>query len=292
MKKTFQTLMIGTTMAVGLSAIATTPAQAASLTNATIGGTNPSDYLVYDANDTNTFVVPNTLENVQKVLDGNATNPTGNVDLATSSEQPGFDFTKNTTLEGTINGKNLILSSLTADDWSSSFQGTTFGEYWFNQAISVNGFGNLLGTPIGDFLFTSFLNNGGYEEFSDPNISYVNQDDTSGLISIGLAGSLDVTNLLLGVVPDALKPLLDGALIQVSEVVKYTYEGQTDYLFSFQATDSGLTKEGDDQIQNGNYEVSIQGVAPTSVPEPSVILGMLGVAGIFATQRQLKKVSS
>ncbi|WP_414548138.1 PEP-CTERM sorting domain-containing protein [Anabaena sp. CCY 0017] len=30
---------------------------------------------------------------------------------------------------------------------------------------------------------------------------------------------------------------------------------------------------------------------PTSVPEPSVILGILGVAGMLATQRKLKKVS-
>ncbi len=121
MKKTIQTLMIGTAMAVGVSAIAATPAQAGSLTNATIGGSNSSDYLVYDADGTNTFLVDNTQANVQKVLDGNASNPTGNIELAASSEQLGFDFSKNTTLTGQIGGRDITLSSLTSADWFSTW---------------------------------------------------------------------------------------------------------------------------------------------------------------------------
>ncbi|WP_413200001.1 NF038130 family PEP-CTERM protein, partial [Nostoc piscinale] len=79
------------------------------------------------------------------------------------------------------------------------------------------------------------------------------------------------------------------------EIVKYTYNGQTDYLFSFLATDSGLTEKSDGISHSGNYEVTFQGLVPIkpsqSVPEPSVVLGILGVAGIVATQRKLKKVS-
>jgi hypothetical protein len=307
MKITFQKLAISASMVIGVSAIATIPAQAGTLTGATIGGTAATDYLVYDSNATNTFAVPNSQINVQKVLDGSAVNPTGNVELAASSEKAGFNFSKNTTLQGQIGGKDITLSSLTASDWTSSYQGTTFGQYWFNQALASNGFGSLVGTTIGTGFFNSFSSNGGFQRFSDPNVSYVNQDDTSGLISIGLAGHLNATPLLLPyfdqyanslsdpfvkAVANSLKTQLANTPTQASEIVKYTYNGVTDYLFSFKATKSGLTELSDGISHSGNYEVSIKGVPPTAVPEPSVVLGLIGVAGVFVTQRKLKKAST
>ena len=297
MKKIFQPLMIASVMAVGVSAIATSPAQAANLTNVTIGGTNPTDYFVYDSNATNTFIVPSTLANVQKVLDNaSAANPTGNIELAASSETVGFDFTKNTTLEGTINGRNLTISSLVESDWTSLYKNTglSFGEFWFNEALSANSFGSLVGTPTGQALFANFVNNGGYQRFSDPNIAYVTQDDVNSPIKVGLAGVLNARDLLFNTVPPQFQPLLDQvSSIQVSEVYRYTYEGQTDLQFSFVAVPSGTVELGDGMSQDGIYDPEIiVGVPPVSVPEPSVILGMLGVAGIFATQRKFKKVSS
>jgi hypothetical protein len=42
-----------------------------------------------------------------------------------------------------------------------------------------------------------------------------------------------------------------------------------------------------------NYEVTLQGKAPAqAVPEPSVMLGLLGVAGMFGVQCQRKKVQA
>ena len=303
MRKTFQTLMIGTAMAVGLSAIATAPAEGGDFVNITTGGTNPTDYFVYDSDGTNTFIVDSTLENIQKVLENaNQDNPTGNVELAASSVNPDFDFaTQNTTLEGTINGKSLTISSLILSDWTNPYKDTnlSFGEFWFGEALTANGFGDLIGTDTGDFLFTSFVDNGGYKRFSDPNIAYVNQDDPNGPISIGLAGIFDATDLLFDVVPPQLQLLLDaskaqGNTIQVSEVYKYTYEGVTDFGFSFEAIPSGLVELGDGRSHDGIYDPLIFPRVPptTSVPEPSVILGMLGVVGIFATQRKMKKVTA
>ncbi|MCC5609995.1 NF038130 family PEP-CTERM protein [Nostoc sp. CHAB 5834] len=239
---TFQKLLIGALVAVGVS-VTTVPAQAGTLTltGATIGGTAASDYLVYDSNATNTFTVANTSENVQKVLSGDIASPTGNVELAASSEQAGFDFTKNTTLTGTIGGKTLTLSSLTSDDWFGVGQTTTtygsnnLANNWFNQVLSSNNITTGLLTKFNstqESLFKSFLGNGGFQRFSDPNISYVNQDDTSGLITIGLAGHLNATPLitpLLGL-PSNLSKLLPPSL-QASEIVKYTYDGKTDYLY-------------------------------------------------------------
>lgn len=297
MKMTFQKLVIGASMAIGVSAIATVPAQAGTLTGASIGGTAASDYLVYDSNATNTFTVANTSANVQKALSGNAASPTGNIELAASSEKAGFNFTKNTTLTGTIGGKTLTLSSLTSDDWFGVGKTTTtygvsnLANTWFSQVLSQNG---ITSTLLGKFgytqqaLFTGFLASGGFQRFSDPNISYVNQDDASGLISIGLAGHYDAKPLLG--LPSNLSNLFTSPL-QASELVKYTYDGKTDYLYSFKATKSGLVEKTDGISHSGNYEVTIKGVAPKAVPEPSVILGLLGVAGVFATQRKFKKAS-
>ena len=81
---------------------------------------------------------------------------------------------------------------------------------------------------------------------------------------------------------------------QASEVVKVTYNGKTNLLYSFSATESGLSNNrlgADGKSHSGNYEVTIQGVPPAAVPEPSVMLGLSGVAGVFATQRKLKKAS-
>jgi hypothetical protein len=296
MKTIFKKLAIGASLAVSVSAIASAPAHAGSLTGATMGGTAASDYLVYNSDATNTFLAPNTP--VQKVLDGDATNPGGNVELRAGSEKAGFDFTKNTTLTGQIGGKNITLSSLTAGDWAQGFT-----QKWLGEALTANGFS--LSTNQVGFLSGIFENYGGRQRFSDPNISYVNQNDNTGLISIGLAGHFNATSLLTssisGYIADTRtsalnKSLAQGLLgvlgtkeIQASEIVKVSYNGGPDQLlYSFNATASGLTEKLDGISHSGNYEVTIDGIPPKAVPEPSVMLGLLGVAGVFASQRKLK----
>jgi hypothetical protein len=314
MKMTFQKLVIGASIAIGVSALATIPAQAGTLTGASIGGTASSDYLVYDVSGNSTVLVPSTQTNVQKVLDGNATNPTGNVELRATTEQSGFDFTKNTTLTGQIGDKSITLSSLTATDWfstgsglSTSYGANNFANNWFNQFYNAAGLAanestiklalNLPNFTPSSVLrqqaFNAFFNIKGFQRSSDPNISYVNQDDTTGEIKIGLAGHYNLKDYyapLLGSLGNFLK---NG--FQASEVVKVTYNDKTDFLYSFSATASGLTNSSglgaDGKSHSGNYEVTIQGVPPTAVPEPSIILGLLGVAGVFATQRKFKKAS-
>jgi hypothetical protein len=291
--------LIGASIAAGVSAIATSPAFAGNLTNASIGGTAASDYYVYDAINGKTTKVDSTLANVTKVLNGDATSPTGNVELRASSENPGFDFKQNTTLTGNIGGRDITLSSLTASDWESKdANGVTLVKRWFDNALTANGFGKLLGNNLYyNIAYNKFVTGGGLQRFSDPNISYVNQDDT-GLIKIGLAGHYDATSLLLGSLNTFEKSLVNalrdtdkvGTKIQASEIVKYTYDGKTDYLYSFQATETKLSSDDNTKSHNGNYEVSIQGKPPVkSTPEPSVMLGMLVVGGVFATQRKLKK---
>lgn len=304
MKSTVKKLFIATSIAAGMGGIFTAPAFAGNLTNATISGSAANDYYVYDSDATNTFITNKTEENVQKVLGGNITNPKGNVELAASSEDKNsFDFTKNTTLTGQIGGQNITLSSLTSNDWATTdASGMTFAQRWFNDALTANGFGSLLGGGFGEKLvynkaFSKFTSGGGLQRFSDPNISYVNQDDSTGLISIGLAGHFDATNLLMkslnsfeqGIVNKFRDPNKIGTPMQASEIVKVNYNGVTDYLYSFTATKSGFIEASDGKSHNGNYEVTLAGVPPTAVPEPSLMLGLLTVTGMFVSQRRVKK---
>ncbi len=284
------------------STVAIAPAQANSLKNATIGGTAATDYLLYDSTTTNTFLSPNA--NLQTILSGNAASPTGNVELAASSEKAGFDFTKDTTLNGTIGGRAISISSLTASDWSSSYNGTTFGQHWFNSALTANGFSNMVGTSTGTTLFNVFKNNGGFQRFSDPNISYVSQD-ANNVINIGLAGHYNASSLFTKSIDQyvattklnnnqkmmmaGLKSELSSKVIQASEVVKTTYEGKTDYGFSFVATKSGLVERGDNLSHTGNYVISRQGIEPVTkkVPEPSIVLGLIALGGL--AKRKLRR---
>ncbi|MEI6063227.1 MAG: NF038130 family PEP-CTERM protein, partial [Pseudanabaena sp. ELA748] len=255
---------------------------ASSITGATIGGTAPTDYYVYGVSGSNTVKIDPTPADVQPVLDGNAGSPTGNVELRARSEQGGFDFTLNTSLSGAIGGKSITLSSLTASDW------TTVGTTWFNAALTANGYGAVIGNvPIYTAAWTKFVSGNGRQRFSDPNISYVNQNEVDGVVSIGLAGHLDATNLLFASLSTSEKLLLDSLRdpskantpIQASEIVKYTYEGQTGYLYSFYATNSGLVASDDGVSHTGNYEVTFQGTRPVPVPAGFVGIALAGVIG-------------
>ncbi|TAE55257.1 MAG: PEP-CTERM sorting domain-containing protein [Nostocales cyanobacterium] len=310
MKNNLSKICITASIAIGLGIATTSTAQAGTITGVTVGGTAASDYLVYGTNGNNTVIVPNSINNVNTALIGNSSSPGGNVELRAGSEQAGFDFTKNTTLTGQIGGQQITLSSLTASDWLTSNyknSGLTFGQFWFNSALTANGFGGLVGTPISAGFFNAFKNNGGFQRFSDPNISYVNQNDTTGEIKIGLAGHLNATPMLLpyldsyiNSLPNSLtkaqllgfKQIFANTPTQASEIVKYTYNGTTDYLFSFTGTNSGLVSNDGTNSHNANFEVSLAGVPPARTPEPSMILGLVGVIGAFKAQQKLKKSAS
>ena len=140
-------------------------------------------------------------------------------------------------------------------------------------------------------MLTSAIN--GY--LADPTVSQSNQILATNLLT------------LLGTQP-----------IGASEIVKVSYNGgSSQLLYGFSATQSGLVSADDHVSHIGNYEVTIQDTSPTSplqiatsslqiptssllhsapllrssTPEPSALLGLLGVVGVFAAQRRLKGAS-
>ena len=294
MKTLLKSLSVGVLSLASLGAIANAPVSAASLTGATIGGTASSDYYVYDviANNKTKRSESPTSQDIQKVLGGNASSPTGNVELAASSETATFDFTKNTTLEGNIGGKSLVLSSLTATDWFSTGLGASSTAYgannlanrWFSDLLNAAGQSNANASRKVN-AYNAFLEIKGFERTSDPNISYVNQDDTTGLISIGLAGHLNLVDAYKLDANGQIAGFL-GASLQASEVVKYTYNNnQTGYLYSFKATDSGLVSDDGTNSHNGNYEVTFRGAKPVPVPAAFVGIAIAGAIGALKLKR-------
>ncbi|MBE9128358.1 MULTISPECIES: NF038130 family PEP-CTERM protein [unclassified Coleofasciculus] len=336
MNGTIQKLLLGASMVAGVSAIASSPALAGTLTGASVSGTAGTDYYIYEKVGNQT--VRNDSASLATVLQGSCTvvagacnpagSPGGNVELFANSEQSPLspsnplqavtafksflNYNTTTSLTGQIGGKGISLSSLTAVDWFGAtnitpvttglsqlpnpilkpilfaqqltaaldplYNPSNLATQWFNTALST------YSVPSSKELFNTFLLAGGFQRFSDPNISYVNQDDTTGEIRIGLAGHYDAL-ALLGFPPiPAISP------IQASEVVKVTYDnGTPQYLYSFTAANSGLTEQGDGHSHNGNYEVTLPGDPPASVPEPSAVLGLMAMGGLVAAKRKLKK---
>lgn len=286
-------ILVSAAVLASFSTLSNSTASATSLSGATVGGTSSTDYFVYDVSNNNTVKVPSTQANIQKVLSGNATNPTGNVELAASSEQTGeqtgFDFSKNTSLNGTLGGRSITLSSLTQADWNTTVGGQTFGKKWFGELLAANNIS--LSTSVQNSAFQAFVLNGGLQRFSDPNISYVNQGNDD-IIRIGLAGHYNATSIIQKSLPSAFASLLNGKTIQASEIVKVTYNGETSqYLYSFKATNSGLVSKDDGISHSGNYEVTLKGKTPKPVPESSMVFGLISIGGMLVAKRKLIKTA-
>ncbi|RMF23619.1 MAG: PEP-CTERM sorting domain-containing protein, partial [Cyanobacteria bacterium J083] len=211
-----------------------------------------------------------------------------------------FDFSKFTTLTGEIDSKSLTFSSLTAADWNSDLDGNgqTLSKDWLEAAFTNHGVdvSGLLDDIVQEFILQK-----GQQRFSDPNITYVNEE--SGVIKFGLAGYFNASNLLKEAFGDAeilgtkIADLVPSS-VQASELVKVEYEGKYSYFYSFSATDSGQILNGSTNSHTGNYEMSFPlsalvnplGVALVSTPEPItniVSLFSVSVCGLLATRRKL-----
>jgi hypothetical protein len=294
--------LVSASVVAGMSAVVGAPAMAAGFT---ASGTAGVDYFLYKQQGANT-VLDNTAD-LNTILQGNSSAPGGNIELGVLDN----NFNNVTTLSGEIAGKTLTLSNLTAADWTNELKTAWFDGLWGQvqekKSSFVSTFLGLGGTKQDVYnVFTSIK---GFERSSDPNISYVNANGSN--IDIGLAGHYNLDDKYGDTIENALvngiiskKPFLAGQKatlatqvngildgIQASEVVKYNYGSDTGYLYSFFATQSGLTEIGDGKSHTGNYEVSIAGVIspepdPEKVPEPSTMLGLVAVGSLFAASKR------
>ncbi|MEB3174954.1 MAG: NF038130 family PEP-CTERM protein [Cyanobacteriota bacterium] len=222
-------IALGVGIPLGSLSLGIMPGSAAlvSLENPFIGGTSPTDFILR-CTSSNVGVIPVgnvvpcpggvTLDNV---LQGGPGAPGGNVELH-SVISPNFDFNEFTTLEGTLNNKSFYARSLTAKDWFDN--NNAFTRKFLNDALQVNGFNPVFFQPANfDTLVNTFIERGGPQRFSDPNITYVLADDQTGDLTLGLAGTLNASNLLKQLFAGVVDPALIPDIVQVSEAVYVEY---------------------------------------------------------------------
>lgn len=334
MKTNIQKLLVGASVGLCVSAIGTNPASAASLTNPMVTGEKGKDYLIYehvpnpDPEATTDFTRLNNDADLETVLQGscsvggafvpsnscNKGEPGGNVELFANSEQLSLDefldYTTVTSLTGDLGDKSITLSSLTATDWfgedlNTNYEADNLANEWFEAALASYGITNDLLETANMFipeipnsktsLFNQFRDKGGFQRFSDPNIAYVDMDDMTGSLEVGLAGHYDGVDLIFDGLTDQQKDMLSvflqGKPVQAAELVKIDYEGEITYHYSFSAAESGLLERGDMMSHTGLYDPELStNVEVQNVPEPSFILGsLLAAGGMFAAKRKQKK---
>ncbi|MDY7013773.1 MAG: NF038130 family PEP-CTERM protein [Cyanobacteriota bacterium] len=296
--------LLGASTIIGISALSSVPAFAYTLSG--------NDYLLYESNGTNTGINANA--DVDHLLNGNSNNPGGNIELFASSESVSLsNFLQSddrTSIEGTVAGKQVVVSSLTAKDWfgtnlDTSYLADTFATRWFNAFYQESGLETnesliktVLAAQNGDLswlnassdrvraaVYGTFLSDTvkGFQRTSDPNVSYIATKGSDLLI--GLAGHDDLKAYYASQLGPLAALIKDG--FQASEVVKVEYDGVTELLYSFNATESGLVEVSDNSSHDGNYEVKMSGVVSTqSVPEPSIMLGLVAVGGAIAASKR------
>ncbi|MEH1828738.1 MAG: NF038130 family PEP-CTERM protein [Nostoc sp.] len=335
MKMNFQKLVIGASMAIGVSALATAPAHATSFSF----DNNTGEINTYTGGSDGTFIRGNAQGGTNAAIQALTDNdPTSNVELWYSTENP----TSNVGFTATQGNYSATVSSVTASDWNN------FGSQWVGDLLNTytpfksvwNGFSASTKSSI----TSSFSSLG----IGDPNIGGF-QFGQNGGVQLQLVGDLDVKTKLSATISsnlntawsagvgailgkaqasitvsdiDAkislLKPLSASTTVQaqinlltsykdllnfqttlngyaggigVSEIAKVVTGGQTYYAYSFNPTVSGITASDDRLSYSAYYTWNTPGYTPTPVPESSVMLGLLGVAGIFVTQRKFKKAS-
>ncbi|MCG5060177.1 MAG: NF038130 family PEP-CTERM protein [Limnoraphis sp. WC205] len=281
--------VVGASVVVGMSAVVA-PAQAAFQING-------SDYILYNSNGTNTYADPSA--DVNTLLQGDSSNPTGNIELFANSEKLSLELFKQsnavTSISGSYQGKDLTISSLTATDWfgadlNTSYGADNFANTYFNAFFDAAVKSTLKPALSGmkGTLYNAFLNKNLFQASSDPNISYVT--DNGSDLMLGLAGHMNLKTQYGSQLGEYAFALNDN--FQLSEAVKVNYGGVEQLLFGTVATATGLKEVSDGVSHNGNYEVSLQGVIekpPAAVPEPSTMLGLMAVGGLFAAAKRNSK---
>ncbi|PLZ97595.1 PEP-CTERM sorting domain-containing protein [Fischerella thermalis CCMEE 5268] len=296
-KNTVNRLLIGVSMVAGMSAIATSPAHAVDFTF-----NNSNEINTYTGGSNGIFIGKDTTAATNALTDGDASS---NVELWYSSETP----TANVGFTATEGNYSATVSSVTANDWKE------FGSQWLDDLLNAyqpfqsvwNAFSSNTKSMI-----TSFLPSLG---MGDPNIGGFQFGENGG-VQLQLVGHLDLKTKLLDQIntllklPSVLLPQaqrtdltnLKNALnayqgqIAASEIAKVVTGGKTYYAYSFSGIASGITASDDGKSYNAIFNWStpdyVAKAPPKSVPEPSVMLGLLSIAGVFVTQRQLKKAQA
>jgi hypothetical protein len=284
-------VFIGASLAAGLSAVAGTPAQALDITFH--GSENIQSYTHQDGN---LWVGANS----NYLTDGDLTT---NVELWFDGE----DVLDNVGFTATAGTHTVSVESVTAADWSA------YGSQWLGDLFAnyapLNNVWSQLDSTVQNMAIGAFTTMGS----GDPNIAEFNLDET-GAVDIKMAGWYDLNTKLDPIIAQAKTQansplfkmlvgqpaaqallanisLLDTTLdsmgpLQMSEIAKVTINGEVHYAYSFNAVNSGFVAKDDGMSYSGIYSWNHAGIPVESVPEPSTMLGLMAVGGLFAAAKR------
>ncbi len=344
MATSLKKLLIGTSVAVGISAIATLPAKAAAFDF----DNSESNYATYTHQDGNLWIQGNETAAISALTDGNLqTNVELNYNSENNDASVGFTVTA-----GKYTAK---VSSVTTEEFNA------FSGEWlkglFNAYQPLQTVWNNLTAPFQTLALDTFKKVVG---FGDPNIAEFSLDKT-GAMSMKTLGFFDlkpkvqtllsdritsplakanagldalnkqINNILnsntyktlsaanynslsssqqlllnnfktqlsdlnatkialttsIATLTEAQKQVdsFNNALnqiqnLQISEITKVELNGNAQYVYGFNAQASNFTAKDDGQSYSGVFSWSQAG-KPVGVPEPSTILGLIAVGGLF-----------
>lgn len=284
-------LLAGASLSVGLSAIVSASAQAATLTMDP--GSIQFDTLNYQTytGGSNGSFTPNNLNAARTALTDN--DATSNVELWYTSEKP----SANVGFAGTIGGHQVSVSSVTKSDWS------VFGNTWFNGLLAANSEINAIWSGLNSTAqmgLRTALTTNGLPAAGDPNVGALTLDTNTNQLSLSLIGHLDLKPRILAgqysfgnTVVDLFLKQAAGKIkggIQASEVAKVVIDGKTHYAYGFSATSTGITTPDGSESYTGmfNWSEKLSGGAE-AVPEPSTMLGVAVAGGVVALRRRMKR---
>ena len=327
MATSLKKLLIGTSVAVGISATASLPAKAASF-DFDNSETNYATYTHNNSNNnSNLWIKKNEAVAINALTDGNLqTNVELNEANETNSSSVGF-----TAKAGKHTAK---VSSVTTKEFNA-FQGEWLSGL-LNAYQPLKNVWSASSQAFRDVALGVFKTSVG---FGDPNIAEFSLDKT-GAMSMKTLGFFDlkpkvddytkteidsplskaqvklskldlqIKNTTDKTILDELKVersnlnvsiaqlkaarvevnSLNNALkgipnLQISEIVKVELDGVSEYVYSFNAEKSGFVAEDDGKSYSGVYSWSKAGT-PAAVPEPSTILGLMAVGGLFGAAKR------
>ncbi|NEP81889.1 MAG: PEP-CTERM sorting domain-containing protein, partial [Okeania sp. SIO3B3] len=269
------------------------------------------------------FQITGDLTKLDSILQGDSSNPGDYIELGTKNAKFGSNLLGGVQAQN-AQGETVTFTNVTQNIYESSDWRDEVGRAWFSdaweQAVEKNSDVSLVSTDREWLFYNIFVDEGGLDIITNPNISYINEvgDD----IVVGLAGDLNLGNRFS-------HPFLSAALdgVQMSGIFAYDINGDDRYAWS-----SVVTTELTSEI--GNFEVVLEGAAngyvseevpetstedvpelstedvpetstedvpetstqdvsdysPEDIPEPSTVLGLIAIGGLVAaTKRKLQK---